>query len=72
MKFKKYRIVKQFGKYYIDIPFLYFFWKRLTYTGNQEVGTSTYQSVHSYAFGTYQEASDFAFSHKYGIEKVSK
>lgn len=64
-KYTKYTVVKEFGKYYIEIPFWIFFKTRIGYWKHHEVGTTSHNSFYYYEFDTYQEASDFAYNHKY-------
>ena len=65
MKFTNYRIVKEFGKYYIEIPYFHFWWKRLTYFKWVNMGTRSIRVKEEYKFDTYDEAKDFAEKHMY-------
>lgn len=67
MKYKKYRIVKEFGKFYIEIPFLIFFWKRLGYWKHQEIAFNSHKAYYLYKFDDFQEANSFAAKHRYEI-----
>ena len=65
MKYVKYRIIKEFGKAYIEIPYLWFFWQRLGYWKSHEVGLQTHQAWHTYSFNNHHGAYVFAEKHKY-------
>jgi len=68
MKYTKYRVVKEFGEYYIEIPFLWLFWKRLSYVAYHDIGMATYDIVEYYSFNTMEDAIKFAETHKYSVQ----
>lgn len=69
MKYTKYRITKEMGLYYIEVPFLFFFWQRLSYSKWIEIGFESFRTKCQYEFKRYNEAFDFAEHNKYLIVK---
>ena len=65
MKYTRYKIEENFGKFYILIPTWKFWWKRLGYWKTHSVGFNDHKSWYYYTFDTQKEASEFAWNHKY-------
>lgn len=67
MKYRRYRIVKDFGKFYIEVPTFLFFWVRLGRYVEHEVGFQSVRTYDLYWFDDFQEANSFASKHMYEI-----
>jgi len=70
MKFTKYRIIAESGKFYLEIPFLWVFWQRLYKSYTCDSTGDTWLTTNP--FTTRDEAYNWAEKNKYGVLYTSK